>query len=580
MSTVAWYWHRLRAMNASEVAGRFKDKARRFIDARATHDWKAVLLEARNLPKLPNKTAPAELRAELQRDADAMVHGNWRAFREIPIVVDDPPKWHFDYLAKQDVSTDRSAFQLNHRQLAGGADIKMVWELSRWSQLVRLAQAGWLLGDKAAIGKCLDWLHDWTRNNPPFSGWNWTSALEAGIRLVQFTWIDALLDASGAGAALAELRYKILPPHARFVWRHKSFGSSANNHLLGELAGLILATSRWPALDRWAAPRATLRALWEGEVLAQFAEDGGNQEQALNYHLFSCELAWQTQMALGAAGLEVSKEVQERIARAAKFFVQVQVEREPWDYGDSDSACATPLFAVERNAVQEWRDWLENPMRSPALHFWLGGPALQSPPETKGADAAGWKLFNQSGIAVRHSGDWVLRWDLSPLGYLSTAAHGHFDALHLSIWFKQKAIIIDPGTGAYYADTPVRNYLASGRAHNGPLLENNESPRRLGTFLWANHHPRPEWREIGADKLRATLQLEGQELRRTITELSAARGWIVEDTNESGSSPISVRWQFAPGAQVKRLDEQTMRVEREGALMWMKVEGGAELNVP
>jgi len=29
--------------------------------------------------------------------------------------------------------------------------------------------------------------------NPPYRGWNWTSALESGMRLVQFTWIDALL---------------------------------------------------------------------------------------------------------------------------------------------------------------------------------------------------------------------------------------------------------------------------------------------------------------------------------------------------------------------------------------------------
>ena len=46
-----------------------------------------------------------------------------------------------------------------------------------------------------AGGKCLDWLEDWARVNPPYRGWNWTSALEVGVRLVQFTWIDACLSA-------------------------------------------------------------------------------------------------------------------------------------------------------------------------------------------------------------------------------------------------------------------------------------------------------------------------------------------------------------------------------------------------
>ena len=37
-------------------------------------------------------------------------------------------------------------------------------------------------------------------HNPPYRGWNWTSALEAGIRLIQFTWIDALLGAHAASS--------------------------------------------------------------------------------------------------------------------------------------------------------------------------------------------------------------------------------------------------------------------------------------------------------------------------------------------------------------------------------------------
>src|SRR4030095_528012 len=60
-----------------------------------------------------------------------------------------------------------------------------------------------------------------------------------------------------------------------------------------------------------------------------------------------------------------------------------------------------------------------------------------------------WCYFLDSGIGICESGFWWLRWDLSPLGYQATAAHGHLDALHLSIWFKGVGIVVDPGTGAY-----------------------------------------------------------------------------------------------------------------------------------
>ena len=41
------------------------------------------------------------------------------------------------------------------------------------------------------------------------------------------------------------------------------------------------------------------------------------------------------------------------------------------------------------------------------------------------------------------------------------AAHGHLDVLHVSLWLRGVAMVIDPGTGAYHADKQLRNWLAS-----------------------------------------------------------------------------------------------------------------------
>src|SRR5690606_12543682 len=144
---------------------------------------------------------------------------------------------------------------LNHRELPTGADIKLIWELSRWHPIVRLAQAGWLLSDASATKRAIAWLEDWARRKPPYLGWNWTSALEAGIRLVNFTWIDAVLAAGGVDSdRIEDLRQQILPARVWYTWRHRAFRSSANHHLLGELAGLNIALCRWPGLECCAAP--------------------------------------------------------------------------------------------------------------------------------------------------------------------------------------------------------------------------------------------------------------------------------------------------------------------------------------
>jgi len=587
MSTAGWYWHRLRAMDVSEIASRIRKKIRSYADQRTTRNWGEIPLETNaRFPRLPDrKAAPPDLDKILAINAEEVINGRWLAFGRLPLSVDHPPRWQTDYLVAQNLQTDRSAFQLDHRQLPNGADIKLIWELSRWCQLVRLAQAAWLLEEEKYASTCVTWLTDWAEHNGPFLGWNWTSGLESGIRLIQFTWIHSLLEPIakklGFDADLERLKLEILPPHAWFTWRHRSFGSSANNHLLGELSGLIVAMSRWPGLESWSTSLGTLKGLWEQEILAQFGEDGGNLEQALNYHLFSFEFAWQARAALIAADRGVNPRIDERLSRARKFFLDVQVEGEAWDYGDSDSAYVTPFFGEEESATKEWYRWLQSSKQSPNLRFWLGDhgleqrggspatPAISLKGEKERAPAA-WHIYPDAGIAVRHEAEWFLRFDLSPLGYLSTAAHGHLDALHLSIWFRGKALVIDPGTGAYYADPKIRNYLASWEAHNGPHRPDLDRPRRLGPFLWADHHERPEWSISDEARLIGRLSIRGSSVKRTISPAAGGDGWVVEDASDSG--PILVRWQFPPGTQVQPLPDRTFRVERDGLSVGVRVD--------
>ncbi|HXT38648.1 MAG TPA: heparinase II/III family protein [Candidatus Angelobacter sp.] len=585
MSSPAWYWHRLRAMEPGEIVAHARKKLYRWQDARRLPDWSGSPLDSaspRGFPNIPNPDdAPVALREALASDAKGILAGRWKAFCHLELQVDDPPQWHKDHLAGRNLATQEIAFKLDHRELPDGADIKLIWELSRWHPLVRLAMAAHVLADDRAAAKCVGWLEDWVKHNPPYRGWNWTSALEVGMRLVQFTWIDALLQAQAAvcgySGRLAQLRREILPAHVRFAWRYRSFGSSANNHLVGELTGLILALARWPELSHWATSLDELQTLLVREVLAQFAEDGGNREQALNYHWFSWEFCWQARAALVSAGKKISAEMDERLRRAARFFWEVQVRREPWDYGDSDNAFVTPFFAREKTALSEWRDWLSGSTSNlgASLAFWLGDPPVFSPPLGRARPAyarivGDWWFYPDTGMAICESGFWFLRWDLSSLGYLKTAAHGHLDALHLSIWVKGVAMVVDPGTGAYYADRQLRDWLASGEAHNTPLPKDGIGLRRLGPFLWSGHHLQPDV-VVQKEQVRSSWRTsERTAVDRTLQRaIEPARGgWEITDSivNAENTEPrggFSVRWQFAPDAIIKRGDSRRFVVSRQ-----------------
>jgi hypothetical protein len=565
-------------MSPAEIARRFKKKAFEAIDTRCSRDWMSVQLKSGGTyPVLPNpKNAPEPLRTALKRDMPETLAGRWRAFGHLPIEVTDPPRWHKDNLAGVDLADHHRAFALEYRTLPHHADIKLIWELSRWHELTRLAMAACILGEDKAARKCVHWLEHWAQHNPPYRGWNWTSALEAGMRLVQFAWIEALLQPfvghGEVGTGLEQLRYEILPSHAWFTWRHKSFGSSANNHLLGELAGLVISTARWPELATWGTNLDELQPLWEREVLAQFAQDGGNREQALAYHLFSFEFCWHTRAALIAAGREIGPAVEQRLTHAMQFFRNVHAGREPWNYGDSDDGFVLPLFSDPIHREREWHGWMADEKSARSINYWIGNssipsgrtpPPLSSPAQ-RGNSIHSVEIYPDSGIAVAQNARIFLRLDASPLGYLATAAHAHLDALHLSIWIDEIAMIIDPGTGAYYSDTELRGLLSSHRAHNGPQPDLFERPRRLGTFLWSEHHRKPSIGHTNRGVITAEHSDSNMLMRRSL-DVSNANQVAVTDSLHPDNLPSSftVLWQFAPGVVCRNSEPGKFRLTRE-----------------
>jgi hypothetical protein len=130
-----------------------------------------------------------------------------------------------------------------------------------------------------------------------------------------------------------------------------------------------------------------------------------------------------------ADGRKIIEQVEERLGRAARFFWEVQVPREPWDYGDSDDGFVTPLFTTIETSRLEWRDWLRGAGENSSLAYWLGdSPAaakeLGAGERLHVISANDWSVYPDSGIAICESGFWWLRWDLSRFdGYVGVNNH-------------------------------------------------------------------------------------------------------------------------------------------------------------
>ncbi|MBK8095000.1 MAG: hypothetical protein IPK32_24270 [Verrucomicrobiaceae bacterium] len=175
---------------------------------------------------------------------------------------------------------------------------------------------------------------------------------------------------------------------------------------MGELAALVMVTRRWPSLAKRLRDAESIWKMLETEVLRQFAEDGGNKEQGLHYHLFAWEMAWQAGRVVdGLRG-----PVLERLRDAARFFCDLSMGG--WDFGDSDDAQIMPLTLERAHAELEWRAWMLGEAWGVSLRFWLGDA-----PRFEASVSRKWLRYSECGQAMWRDLAWSVRVDGSPLGF-------------------------------------------------------------------------------------------------------------------------------------------------------------------
>ena len=209
--------------------------------------------------------------------------------------------------------------------------------------------AAYVLEDATAAQTCLRWLEDWAKEQPSVPGLELDQRARGrdpphsdhlDRRIARG---DGSRPASGVGPELGRLWQRLLPAHVEYVWRHRSFGSSANNHLFGELVGLILATVRWPGLAPCAAPLDELQAAWEREVVTAVRLRRGQSGAGAPLPSLLLGALLAGTCGAQAAHRPVASGVDERLRRAAQFYVDLHGGDEPWDFGDSDDAVVTPF---------------------------------------------------------------------------------------------------------------------------------------------------------------------------------------------------------------------------------------------
>ena len=436
--------------------------------------------------------------------AQRIAAGRLAVFTLSELDLGTPPRWNRD--PKTGIEGPLQFGKLlDYRDPDLVGDIKYLWEPNRHLHLVTLAQAYALSGRREYRDALIEQLDSWFIACPYARGPNWSSALEAAIRLVNWAiaWqlVQPLADREFEGRWLRSV-YE----HAHFVRHWFSAHSSANNHLIGEATGVFIAALTWPHWPEMRAWGKHAKAIIEREALAQNAPDGVNREQAVWYQQFVLDMLVLSLLAGKANGEWFSADYESRLEAMMDFIASIMdAEGNVPMFGDADDGYLVRLdpdpqyspfrsalglgallfrrgdFKVKAGTLDDKARWL------------LGGAAEQYQAlETETTRLPVRQSFPDGGyfiLGADFDTPKEIRTvvDAGPLGYTAIAAHGHADALSFTLSVGGRELIVDPGTYAYHTQERWREYFRGTGAHNTVRIDGLDQSEQGGSFLWMKH---------------------------------------------------------------------------------------------
>ncbi len=542
-------------------------------------------------------------RAALLASANALMAHRIDLFDLKDIALGSRINWNYEYKASKPAPMTHVA-GIDYRDYDLTGDCKFVWELNRHHQFVVLGRAYRATGDERYARAAVSMLADWIAQCPFGRGMNWRSPLELAIRLINWVWtLELIRPANVMGRGMWERIAESAYRHLDDISRKYSQFSSANNHLIGEAAGVYVGAAYFQGLRRAAKLRAEARRILHREIGEQTWGDGGNREQAMGYHLFVLQFFLTAGLMGRAVGDEFDGDYWAHVERMFEY-IAVMIEavepgQSPPMFGDADDGYVLDLGGRH----DAWRSWLgvgaalfgrrdfariAGPHCEPAL--WL--PGLDRPRTASSKDQAMGTSATADGSpalssrALAETGYYLLQhgstdggprisvvMDCGELGFRSIAAHGHADALSVVLRAFGREVLTDSGTYDYFTYGHWRDYFRGTAAHNTLVVDNRNQSEILGSFLWGRRANAicTEW-SPAEDGGRLVAEHDGYTdlpdpvtHRRAVTlEGSAGRVVVEDEVVARESHELAFHWHLAEHSRAKRTGAHEYTIDCEG----------------
>lgn len=546
------------AQDWNSALASFRDRANR-----------TVLLNASRARSIAEKS-PA-LCAEVIEAADAVreLRFEFPGFPEVSLP--RPLNWRYDPIANRQWP-DLPSHKIDYRTDVA-SEVKWIWKLNRLQHLPWLAEAWLFTGDERYATAAFEQLDTWIDQNPTGRGIAWYGAFESALRAISVTVaLQGLQDAPGLDSARFRRIVTVLAESADRCWKGRSLYSSANNHLIAEMAGLAVVAIAFPELRRaqiW--ERRALSAL-VAEAPKQILSDGSGAEQSISYQIFTVEFLNIVATLLRQRDGSAPAPVVNAVSRSSSFLSCLIGSNDPAPrYGDDDDGFALRLGAQPVRTLHDHLDIVSgtslidrdaNAVSSLDAAWFAVPDSSTTPGGSDSPTKAGESFYAvEGGLVVMRRRDCRITMDVGPLGYLKTASHGHADALAVTIAKGGHEIVSDPGTGSFYGHPEWRSRMRGTAAHPTVCVDGLDQSISVGTFLWSNH-PNVTVNKVDLDRGIVDAQHDGYmrldspvlHRRWLISPASECMVLVVDLLTGTGKHSFQQTWPLHPDLDVEKIN--------------------------
>ena len=440
------------------------------------------------------QTLPNEAKTDLIAAADDACEGRILGFSSVPLDYGNPINWQLNPLTGKSCDASVKWFRIPDFDPERG-DIKVIWEISRFSHFYTLSRAHLLTGNVKYYKAFSQQLSQWLHENPYSYGANYKCGQECALRLINGLMAYTVFKYAGVSTATDENNVKDLASRcyrkilSNFFYAYRCI---KNNHTISELVGMIIGA--WCCGDEEQVKKAY--GLLDEVICEQFTADGGYTQFSFNYQRLALQDI-ECVMSLNT-GYKLSVKAADRVKKAALLMYQCQDESgDVPNYGSNDGALIFPVTSCE---YRDFRSTLN------CIHALTSGVRLY--PAGSHDEELLWFAGGIEKYEVDHlkrqseqypnAGLFTIRTDasLSMIAlndYKSRPAH--MDQLHFDLWIHGINVLCDSGTYSYASELGAE--LAAAGGHNTVKVAETEQMTKRGAFMlcgWTNRES-VEWTE-------------------------------------------------------------------------------------